>query len=501
MDLQKILESLSPVERKVLPFLKDGLELREISKVSKTEGTEVMRALQWLENKGAVRVKASPKEIIDLGDNGKIYADIGLPEKRFLEVLAGKMELDAIKKATGLDDNEIRICLGLLKARYAISIDGNEVKPTSERDRVLQHGFPEEALLKKLPKGFDDLSEDEKSMVSRLIKRKDIVKKDIAKFRYVELTELGKKLAKERVMKADLIENLTPQMLRERKWVGKGFRRYDIKTSVPRLYAGNRQPYSEFLQGVREKLVSLGFREMDGPIIELEFFNFDSLFQPQNHPARDWSATYRIKEPRYGILPERGLVLAVKKAHEGGIDGSTGWKYKWDEKIASQLMPRAHDTAISPRFLAKGVEIPGKYFSLVRCFRPDVIDAKHGVEFNQLGGFVIDEDLSFRHLLGLLKNFVFEITGIEDVKFLPDYFPFTEPSVQVSAKHPEFGWIELAGAGVFRPELTKPLGVNEPVIAWGFGLDRLAMMRLGVGDIRNLFSNDMEFLRKARKVL
>ncbi len=207
MDLQKILESLSPVERKVLPFLKDGLELREISKVSKTERIEVMRALQWLENKGAIRVKAAPKEIVDLGDNGKIYADIGLPEKRFLEVLAGKMELDAIKKATGLDDNEIRICLGLLKARYAISIDGNEVKPTSERDRVLQHGFPEEALLKKLPKGFDDLSEDEKSIVSRLLKRKGIVKKDIAKFRYVELTELGKKLAKERAMKADLIGN------------------------------------------------------------------------------------------------------------------------------------------------------------------------------------------------------------------------------------------------------------------------------------------------------
>ena len=172
----------------------------------------------------------------------------------------------------------------------------------------------------------------------------------------------------------------------------------------------------------------------------------------------------------------------------------------WSEKVASQLTPRAHDTAISPRFLAKGVEIPGKYFSLVRCFRPDVIDATHGVEFNQLGGFVIGENLSFRNLLGLLKQFVFETTGIKEVKFIPDYFPFTEPSVQVSVKHPKLGWVELAGAGVFRPELTWPLGVRVPVIAWGFGLDRLAMMKLDIKDIRDIFSGNIDFLRKSGKV-
>jgi phenylalanyl-tRNA synthetase alpha chain len=501
MGLQKILEALSPIERKVIPFLKSGVEMRDVAKNSGLSEIEIMRALQWLENKGALKILSSSEEMIELGENGKLYAVHGLPEKRFLNVVKGKMKLEEIRKAAKLDDNEIKICLGLLKSRYAISVSGNEIEPTNERDRLLHEGFSDENLLKKLPKSIDELDENERASVANLLKRNGIIKKSVKKLKYVELTDLGKKLISEKAARLDLIENLTPEMLRGKKWDGKKFRRYDIKTNVPRVNLGKRQPYSEFLQDVREKLAALGFKEIYGPIIELEFFNFDSLFQPQNHPARDWSATYRIKEPRYGTLPERKLVLSVKKAHESGIGGSKGWNYEWSEKIASQLMPRAHDTAISPRFLAGDVEIPGKYFSLVRCFRPDVIDATHGVEFNQLGGFVIDKDLSFRHLLGLLKQFTLEITGIKEVKFLPDYFPFTEPSVQVSVKDPQSGWVEMAGAGVFRPEVTKALGVKEPVIAWGFGLDRLAMTRLGIKDIRHLFSNDLEFLRWSKKVL
>ena len=81
---------------------------------------------------------------------------------------------------------------------------------------------------------------------------------------------------------------------------------------------------------------------------------------------------------------------------------------------------------------------------------------------------------------------------------MPDYFPFTEPSVELQAKHPTLGWIELGGAGLFRPELTNPLGVDVPVIAWGLGVDRMAMVSLGVSDIRDLFSTDLDYLRNQR---
>jgi len=499
MDLEKIKESLSPIERKVLPFLKDGLEIEEILKKSNLTETEIMRALQWLENKGVVKLKSFVKEMITIGDNGKVYVKNGLPEKRFLEVLKERMNISEIKKLAKLDENEIRFSLGFLKERYAISISGDKIEPTSEKDRLLNEILKIETLLKKLPIYLEDITKDEKAIIEMLLKRKDVIRKERKKFVNVELTEIGKKILNEK-LEEGLLENVTPNMLKEGSWKGKKFRRYDIKTSVPRIYGGKRHFYSIFLQEVREKLLALGFKEMYGPIIELEFFNFDALFQPQNHPARDWSATYSIKDPKYGRLPDKKLVLAVKRAHEKGVGGSKGWGYKWDGIKASRLIARAHDTAISPRFLSKGVEIPGKYFSLVRCFRPDVIDATHGVEFNQLGGFVIDYELSFRHLLGILKKFVIEITGFEEIKFMPDYFPFTEPSVQVSLKHPQLGWVEIAGAGVFRPELTIPLSVKEPVIAWGFGLDRLAMMKLEIKDIRDLFSRDLSFLRERKGV-
>jgi phenylalanyl-tRNA synthetase alpha chain len=163
-------------------------------------------------------------------------------------------------------------------------------------------------------------------------------------------------------------------------------------------------------------------------------------------------------------------------------------------------MPAAHGTAHSARQLAKGIELPGKYFAIARCYRPDVVDASHLIEFNQMEGIIAGKGLNFRHLLGMLRDFALEFGKAEEVRFLPDYYPFTGPSVQLSAKHPRLGWIELGGAGIFRPELTLPLGTKEPVIAWGLGIDRLAMLALGIKDIRHLFSQDLSWLRNARQV-
>ena len=135
---------------------------------------------------------------------------------------------------------------------------------------------------------------------------------------------------------------------------------------------------------------------------------------------------------------------------------------------------------------------------MARCFRYDVIDATHLPDFNQTGGFVIGEGLNIKHLFGLLKMFGEEFAETDQIKIVPGYFPFTEPSAELHAKHPELGWVELAGSGIFRPEMLKPLGIDVPVIAWGVGLDRLAMFKLGIKDIRDLFSHDLTFLRNSR---
>lgn len=298
------------------------------------------------------------------------------------------------------------------------------------------------------------------------------------------------------------IDKLTPELVKTGLWKETKIKPYNVEFVGKKIYSGKRQPYNQFLYQIRRKLVELGFKEMIGNFVELEFWNFDAMYQAQNHPSRDWTETYSLKEPKHGNLPDPKLVERVKESHENGWKtGSTGWGYKWDPKKAAQLMPRAHGTCLSARTLANKPEIPGKYFSMARCFRPDVLDATHLIEFNQTEGIIIGEDINLRNLLGILKMFAVEVAGATQVKFLPDYYPFTEPSVQMSAKHPDLGWVEFGGAGIFREEFTKPLGVDAPVLAWGIGIDRLAMFRLGIKDIRYLFSTDLKWLREQQMVV
>lgn len=489
-----IIQGLHPLERKLFPSIKNNISFEELTNDSKLQEVEVMRALQWLENKELVKIKTDIKEEITLGELGKNYIKEGLPERRLLEQLKKKkLTLNEIQ----LDKSELNIAIGELKKKLAINF-GKDIEITEQGKKLLEKESIEEKFLKTLPRESKDLKDEEKLAYQNLKTRKNIIQTEIKKSRTISLTELGKRLSKEK-LDQDLIESLTPKIIKEDLWKNKTFRKYDVQINVPKIYGGKRQPYMEFLNKIKFKLVQLGFKEMSGPLIETEFYNFDVLFQPQDHPARTWTDTYHLKSPTHGKLPNDLVVNRIKMAHEdGGRTGSTGWGYKWNPDIARQLMPRAHGTAVSARQMVKGIEIPSKYFTISRVYRPDVLDATHLIEFNQLDGFVTDKSINFRTLLGMLKLFAEEVAGAEEVKFFPDYYPFTEPSVQISAKHPQLGWVELGGAGIFRPEITETLGIDTPVMAWGLGIDRLAMFKLGIKDIRYLFSQDLKWLREAR---
>ena len=238
-------------------------------------------------------------------------------------------------------------------------------------------------------------------------------------------------------------------------------------------------------------------------MVETAFYNFDALYTPQDHPARDAFDIYFVKSPKYGSLDvDRRVLRNVKETHEGGWKtGSTGWGYKYSTREAGRLLLRGHGTCLSARtLLSRRLEVPGKYFSFARCYRPDVLDSTHLTEFNQVEGIVADESLTLRDLLGVLETFAVEIAGAKRMKLKPDYYPFTEPSVELSAYMKGHGWVEFGGSGIFRPEVTLPLGVKVPVIAWGLGTDRLFMMRAGVDDIRQIFSKDLGWLRRQRVV-
>lgn len=415
---------------------------------------------------------------LKLTEEGKQYLERGLPEKNLVELLK--------KGPVNFNNAQKRIQNFPIALQWAKKNNWIEIKQGKISLVKIPEDIPEQQALFKISQ------RREREVSEELIKK--LIQRNLVEEERETLEIKAKRLVGQEVT------NIAPELIKTGLWKEVRFRPYNVEVVGKRIYLGKRQPYNQFLQRVRQKLIELGFKEMTGPTIELEFWNFDALFQPQNHPARDWTQTYSLKQPKFGELSDKKLMDNVRAAHEVGVSGGSGWGYKWNPKKALQLMPRAHGTCLSARTLASKLEISGKYFAISRCYRPDVIDAIHGVEFNQVEGIVLDESLNFKNLLALLEMFAKEIAGAKKVKFINDYYPFTEPSVQLSALHPQLGWIEFAGSGIFREELTKPLGIDIPVIAWGIGIDRLAMFKLGINDIRYLFSQNLDWLRNQKVV-
>lgn len=494
-QINELIESLSPNERKILPYLKEA-SLDVIAKKAELDEVAVMRALEFLSNKEILKIQHSQKKIAELGINGVLYKKKGLPERRLISIIAEKkaISLSEAQKKADLTDNEFKAAIGALKKKALINVV-NEKLMLSGKNSEISKKTLEEQLIDALPIELEKLKPEQKFAVDSLKNRKDIIEINQRTETKFNLTEFGMKLVSMDIKSdSNMIERLTSESIKNGGWKGKKFRRYDVTSPVPKIYGGKRQPYYFFLKEVRKKLTEIGFKEMSSDTLVSEFWNFDALFQPQFHAARDWSDTYRIKNKDLkSNLPERKIIERVKKIHE------EKWKYKWDEEKAKQLILRPQGTAISSQTLSK--ERNGKFFAIARTYRPDVVDAKHLSEFNQVEGIVIGKDLNFANLLYILKEFAIKIANAkpENIEFRPSYFPFTEPSVEMHIKHEKLGWIEIGGAGIFRKEVTEALtGIKDKdlrVLAWGLGIDRLAMLKLGINDIRELFSSNLEFLR------
>jgi phenylalanyl-tRNA synthetase alpha chain len=487
MNLEKLAEKLHPLEKKVFPVLKSKNNLKDIEKETKLSEIEITRALQWLENKDLVKVEHFEKEIINLGENGQRYLEDNLPEKRFLSVLKNDLTLNQIKDKAKLTKEEINICLGLLKRKgFIVFALGNKIRIT---DKGKKANFPEEEFLKKLPLNIEKLNDSEKDLFKELKTRKDIVILEKEKTTNVKLTKLGKDLSKIKLPE-NLLEGLNSKILKSESWRNKKFRRYDVEINVPKIYPGKRHFVNEAKQNAKQIWLDMGFKEMTGSMINTAFWNFDSLFVPQDHPAREMQDTFFING--HGKLPKEFLPK-IKKQHE------KSWNYKWSEDKAEKLVLRTHTTVLSAKTLSKLKEFPAKFFAIGRNYRNEALDWSHLFEFNQTEGIVIDPNANFRHLLGYLKAF-FKKMGYDKIRFRPAYFPYTEPSVEIDVYIPERKtWIELGGAGIFRPEVVKPLlGKDIPVLAWGPGFDRIVMMYNKLKDIRDLYKNDLKQLKEMK---
>lgn len=310
------------------------------------------------------------------------------------------------------------------------------------------------------------------------------------------LVSQGAKLADARLIQAT---ELTRDMLESGEWRNVAFKPYNFEAEGKPTTGG----YLHTLLKVREQFrlifLEMGFEEMPtNNYVESSFWNFDALFQPQQHPARDEHDTFFLSDPEHANVLDRAYLERVKSVHQEGGFGSRGYRYEWSETEARKNILRTHTTAVSSRMLyllaQEGEFKPRKYFSIDRVFRNETLDATHLAEFHQIEGLVADRNLSLGHLKGIIHEF-FKKMGMTKLRFKPTHNPYTTPSLEVHSYHEGLGkWVEVGNSGVFRPEMVRPMGIPEDVtvIAWGLSLERPTMIKYGIKNIRDLFGHRVD---------
>jgi phenylalanyl-tRNA synthetase alpha chain len=378
MEIQKILEALNPHERKILPYLKDR-KLIDICKKSNLDKTSVLRALEFLQNKGIVKLNISKKKIVELGINGSLYLKKGLPERRLLDLLNDKriISLEEGKKQSNLSEEEFKVSLGVLKRKALIELKNGNILFNGSKEEISKKTL-EELFLENLPIEYDLMTPEQLFAFKNLQNRKSIIEINYETNVFVELTELGEKILSLNIKSKEMIEQLNPEILKkESNWKGKLFRRYDVSSPVPELYGGKRHFVNQSIDYARKIWTEMGFKEMSGDLIQSSFWNFDALFTPQDHPVREMHDTFFINKK--SELPDKKISLKVKEAHERGVNGSKGWRYTWDAEESKRLVLRTHTTCLSSHTLynLKKEEIPSKFFAIGKCFRNETVDWSH----------------------------------------------------------------------------------------------------------------------------
>ncbi|HIG63395.1 MAG: phenylalanine--tRNA ligase subunit alpha [Methanobacteriota archaeon] len=488
---------LSANEQKVLRVIAAG----ELSPAAAAEAAglgeqEAVSAASWLRTKELAEIEEVATELVGLNEEGRRYAAKGLPERRAIEWLNEHGAATASKLADGpLTADEARIVIGWLKRKQWAWLEKSDdgVMLTPARDDAPEGA--DEPLLRQLADGAQPVdSLDPQGL--KLLQGRQILERSQQVARTLRITEAGR-MALDELSGEELLGEVTPEMLQSGGWREGRFQRYSLETQAEGAAQATLHPLTRFTEEIRGIFLQMGFTEIEGDYVESAFWNMDALFIPQDHPARELQDTLYLDDPKSFLLDDEEAVAAVKAVHEtGGDTGSTGWRYDWSREVAQQALLRTHTTVSTIRYLSEHREPPVRVFAVGRVFRREALDATHLPEFTQVEGIIMEEEASFGMLIGVLKEF-YRRMGFPDVRVRPAYFPYTEPSMEIEVK---FGdrWLELGGSGIFRPEVTAPFGIDTPVLAWGLGLERLAMLRLGLKDIRMLYQSDLEWLKTAR---
>ncbi len=454
----ELLEYLKKSKKATLAQAADALGLDQ---------NALMRPLSSLEEKGYVKKAVAVSSSAEPTEEGRKYFEgkSEFPEFGvYRKALAGKSVSD-------LTQEEKQFGIKWAKDKGLVEVAGGKLI-AKKSDAKVPSGTPAQIMASF---GQDELA------------KRGFVSMKSEKSISLEITAAG---ASAKAEGEEGVTQLTSEMLRTGAWKGKSFKEYDVTVPAKNAQMGKIHPITHAMERMRRIFAEMGFEEMEGGYVESSFWNFDALFQPQDHPARELADTFYLEgeEP----LPDKKLVEKVKDAHE------KGWGYSWKEADAQKRVLRTHTTALSARTLANMKNTPKKYFAVGRVFRNEATDFKHLAEFHQVEGILAWEGATFRDLLGMLREFYAKL-GFKKIRFRPSYFPYTEPSLEIEVYFEERKqWIELGGAGIMRPEVSYPLANAYPVLAWGLSLERPLMMLMGLSDIRTFYKNDLSWLKQAK---
>ena len=493
---------LHPLERKLLVFLSEArnkgkwLRIETLSKESGLSLDQVRRAIEWLKEKKLVEQKEERQTYYSLGNEGKVSLSKGLPERNLVQLLAesqGKLSFESLSKQMG---SEFSIALGHAKKNGWVELKNGYVELRSG----VSEQEPEEQILNALKSNHKlarlETAKDQIELIDSLMKRrKGLVEESVEKTIQIRISPVG--ITASSSIDQDEIDEITPEIIRNGSWQNHRLRSIDVTSPAPTFYGGRKHPIRIFIDEVKEALASLGFEEIEGPMIQSSFWNFDALFIPQQHSTREMQDTFYLSGMDADLTNFATEIKAIKGSHEKGEGtGSLGWQYSWSEAEASRVVLRTHTTALTIKYLSENKPTEARVFSVGKVFRNEKPNYKNNPEFHQIEGVAVGPKLNVRNMTYIISKFYSKI-GFEKIKFWPTYFPYTEPSLQTVVYYEKKKrWIELGGMGVFRPEVAVPIGVKNPVLAWGLGLDRLVMMRNNVDDIRDLFGPNLSWLRK-----
>src|SRR6056297_898986 len=471
----------------------------------------VTGAVFELEDEGLVAVSERVDETIALTDEGREYADETLPEIALYEAAleAGAddepVSMGQVIGASGLEGGAVDIALSNYARKGYGVIDSGEITADADADPAADteaNALAELADVDDAPVDSVDIDADTLDQ----LERRGLLERHESTVREVTLTELAVTELMAGIETAETVGQVTPELLTSGEWEDVEFAEYNVEADAERFEGGKVHILRQTAERVKDVLVGMGFQEMEGPHVDADFWINDCLFMPQDHPARTHWDRFALDVPGIQQLPD-GLVDRVESAHREGVgEDGEGYHSPWSRDFAEAVALRGHTTSLSMRYLSgfagANVEPPQRYFSVEKVYRNDTLDPTHLLEFFQIEGWVLAEDLSVRDLMGTFEEF-YKQFGIEDIQFKPHYNPYTEPSFELFGTHPTTGeLVEIGNSGMFRPEVLEPLGIECDVMAWGLALERLLMLMYGFEDIRDVHGTlcDLELLRETEVV-